>query len=315
MLAVSGALPAGPEAASWAYELKWDGIRAITYVDAGSAPVRATSRRGNDVTGRYPELDTLSDLLPGHRVVLDGELVAFDERGRPSFERIQPRIHARAGCRLAAAIPVAYVVFDLLYLDGTTTTRLPYAARREALEALGLAGGAVQTSQNFGEGGAELLRVTQQQGLEGLLAKRLDAPYLPGRRSDAWRKVKHTRTQDVVICGWQPGRGRREGGVGSLLLGVYDTTGLRYAGHVGTGFTDAVLADLGGRLRELAIDASPYDEEVPREFAREARWVRPALVGEVTYTMWTGDGRLRAPSWRGLRADKDPHEVRREDEM
>lgn len=318
MMAVTGELPTGADARRWAYELKWDGVRAITYVrgPAGDGRERfhATSRRGNDITSRYPELSVLTDLLGEHHAVLDGEVVAFDAQGRPSFAALQRRMHVAApGSRgLLAEVPVTYVVFDLLHLDGEGTTALRYEQRRALLEELSLADRAVQTPPYFREAGAELLDATQEQGLEGLIAKRLDSRYLPGRRVDFWRKVKNFQTQTVVVAGWKPGKGRRAGGVGSLLLGVYGGRGLRYVGHVGTGFTESYLARLGATLRELEVADSPYVDEVPREFARDARWVAPRLVGEVSYTAWTVDERLRNPSWRGLRDDVPPEEVTRE---
>lgn len=315
MLAVSGGLPAATEEREWGFELKWDGVRAITYIDHGGGPVRATSRLGNDITSRYPELQTLGDVLDGHRAVLDGEVVAFDAEGRPSFELLQQRMHvARRGAvrRLAATVPVVYIAFDVLYLDGRATMSEPYARRRTLLESLHVAGQAVQTPGYFRENAAELLGATRERGLEGLVAKGLRSTYLPGRRARTWRKVKLTNTQEVVIAGWKPGKGARSGGIGSLLVGVYDEGGLRYAGHVGTGFTERMLADMRRLLRPLEIPASPYADEVPREFARDAHWVQPRLVGEVEYASWTKDGRLRAPSWRGLREDVPPEAARRD---
>lgn len=311
MMAVPGDLPTGPDAAHWGLELKWDGVRAITYISEG---VRATSRRGNDVTSSYPELHALSGLLGGRRAVLDGEVVAFDEVGRPSFEQLQRRMHvtrASAVQHLARDVPVTYVVFDVLYLSGLPVTEAPYERRRALLESLQLTGHRVQVPDYFRGDGTDLLEATRQRGLEGLIAKRLDSPYLPGRRVPTWRKVKHFTTQDVVVAGWKPGQGRRAGGIGSLLIGVYDNHGLRFAGHVGTGFTERMLADLRERLVPLEVSASPYADDIPREFARDAHWVAPRLVGEVAYTSWTKDGRLRAPSWRGLRSDISPEDVRR----
>lgn len=315
MLAVAGALPTGADAANWGYELKWDGVRAVTYV-AGS--VRATGRRGHDITGRYPELEALGDLLGQRRAVLDGEVVAFGSDGRPSFELLQRRMHvarASAVAGLTRRVPVTYVLFDILHLDGERTMGAPYTDRRTLLESVvppGETGAAVYVPEYFRDGGAELLEATGAQGLEGLVAKRLDSAYLPGQRARTWRKVKHTSTREVVIAGWKPGQGARAGGIGSLLLGVYDQWGLRYIGHVGTGFTERALADLERRLRPLQRSASPYVDEIPREFARQARWVEPRLVGEVAYESWTRDGRLRAPSWRGLREDVPPEAASRD---
>jgi bifunctional non-homologous end joining protein LigD len=209
-------------------------------------------------------------------------------------------------------VPVVYLVFDVLYLDGHTTTGLPYTGRRELLEGLALEGPAWAVPPASHGGGKQMVEVSRERGLEGVLAKRLDSPYLPGRRSPHWRKVKNVRTQEVVVAGWRPGSGRRAGGIGSLLLGLPGEEGLEYVGHVGTGFTDAALADVERRLRPLERKTSPFAVGPPRADAKDAHWVTPKLVGEVTFTEWTGDGRLRHPSWRGFRPDKSPEEVVRE---
>lgn len=311
MLATAGELPRGAWAARFGYEVKWDGIRVITYVTGGD--VRATGRRTNDVTVRYPEVSALAGLLGSHGAVLDGEVVAFDAAGRPSFERLQHRMHATPDASLLREIPVTYLVFDLLYLDGRELFDLPYADRRELLDGLGLEAPRVQTPPGFTGDGEDLLRATAAQGLEGIVAKRLDSPYRPGRRSGDWIKVKTFRSQDVVVVGWRPGQGRRAGGIGSLLMGVYDEDGaLRFAGHVGTGFSDRILDDMARMLAPMEVPESPIAGGVPPDVARDAHWVRPELVGEVAYAHWTGDGRLRHPVWRGLREDRLPHEVTRE---
>jgi bifunctional non-homologous end joining protein LigD len=311
MMADSGDLPSDSE--RWGLELKWDGVRVIAYVSSDG--VRASGRRTNDLAGRYPELSGLADLLPHHDVILDGEVVAFED-GRPSFERLQRRMHVqRPDQRLIREVPVRFVVFDLLFLDGHLLFDIPYADRRALLNDLDLAAsGPVEVPPYLHAGDAEqvaeLVEFTREQQLEGLIAKRLDSPYRPGRRVDFWRKVKNFLTREVVICGWKPGKGRREGGVGSLLLGEYDDKGLLvFIGHVGTGFTDRALDELYQLLWPLRRDTSPFDEEVPREFSRDAQWVEPQLVGDVAYAVQTKDGRLRFPSWRGLRDDKDPREV------
>ena len=311
MLATTGDIPS--DAGRWGLEIKWDGVRVITYV-SGDA-VRATGRRGNEVADRYPEVAALVDMLPGHQAVLDGEVVAFDRDGRPSFERLQRRMHvADPPQRLIRDVPVRYVAFDLLYLDGHATFDLPYHDRRELLDGLELAHGPIE-APSYLHGGdvtqlSELLDFTVEQQLEGVVAKRLDSPYRPGQRVGYWRKIKNFRTRDVVIGGWKPGKGRRAGGVGALLLGVYDDRGLRFTGHVGTGFTDRMLDDLAGLLAPLRRATSPYADEVPRDYARDAQWVEPRLTGEVSYSMWTQDGRMRNPSWRGLRSDIRPEDVR-----
>ena len=314
MLAVSGRLPAGADESGWAYEMKWDGVRAIGYVDAGC--LRLRSRNDRDVTEAYPELAGLAAALDGRSVVVDGEVVAFDAQGRPSFGAIQPRMHlrdARRVARLAAESPVAYLLFDLLYADGRSLLEMPYAERRAALEALELHGEHWQAPPAFEGDGAAAMAASSGAGLEGVVAKRRASAYRPGRRSGDWVKVKYQRTQEVVLVGWEPGEGRRSGGIGALVLGVHDDAGtLRYAGQVGTGFTGAVLADLANRLAPLERKTSPLHGELPARDAAGVRWVRPELVGEVAFTEWTRDGRLRHPVWRGLRPDKAPHEVVRE---
>jgi bifunctional non-homologous end joining protein LigD len=311
MLATTGDIPADP--GRWGLEIKWDGVRVVTYVSGES--VRATGRRGNEVGDRYPELAALADMLPGHHAVLDGEVVAFDRAGRPSFERLQRRMHvAHPPQRLIREVPARYIVFDLLYLDGHVMFDLPYRDRRELLDGLELAHGPIE-APSYLHGGdvgqvSELLDFTREQDLEGVVAKRLHSPYRPGQRLDHWRKIKNFRSRDVVVGGWKPGKGRRAGGVGALLLGVYDERGLRFVGHVGTGFTDRMLDEMAGLLAPLRRESSPFVDEVPREYARGAQWVDPILVGEVAYTMWTQDRRMRNPSWRGLRADIKPEDVR-----
>jgi bifunctional non-homologous end joining protein LigD len=311
MLATAGELPV--DEAAFGYELKWDGVRAVVYVEGER--VRTLTRNDREVTGTYPEVRELAGALEGRRAVLDGELVAFDEQGRPSFGTLQARMHVTKPAqvqRLREAVPVSYLVFDVLHLDGRSTLRLPYAERRQLLEELPLAGPSSQVPPYFRGGGADLLAASSERGLEGVVAKRLDSPYVPGRRSEAWIKVKNVRTQDAVIGGWKPGEGRRTGTIGSLLLGVNAEPGLVYAGHVGTGFTEATLRDLRDRLTPLERRTSPFAGEIPRPFAKDARWVEPELVAEVAFGEWTRDGRLRHPSYRGLRTDKSPAEVVRE---
>jgi bifunctional non-homologous end joining protein LigD len=313
MLATLGTLPGRAEDDRWGYEMKWDGVRAVVYVEGGR--IRTMTRNDRDVTGTYLELRALGEAMGATQAVLDGEIVTFDDEGRPSFGRLQQRMHVtNAGQvrRLVDTVPVVYLIFDLLHLDGRSLLPLPYRERREVLDGLGLGGPSWQTPPSFAGGGPAVLRASLDQGLEGVMAKRLDSAYLPGRRSDAWRKVKNVRTQEVVVVGWKPGQGRREGRIGSLLLAVPSAAGLTYAGHVGTGFTDEMLADLTERLRPLERKTAPVTGTVPRPDARDAHWVRPKLVGEVTFGEWTADGRLRHPSWRGLRPDKSPDEVTRE---
>ncbi|MGY1814447.1 non-homologous end-joining DNA ligase [Blastococcus sp. SYSU D00820] len=308
MLATAGELPPPAEDAQWGYEFKWDGVRAVAAVSSGAVSLWA--RSGTEITDRYPELGRLPDALRAREAVIDGEVVAMDAQGRPDFGALQGRMH-RTGPevhRMAAAAPVTYLVFDLLALDGESLLELPYEQRRDRLDALGAAGHRWVATPWFRGGGADVHAASRDNGLEGVVAKRLDSPYRPGVRSPDWRKVKNVRTQSVVVGGWRPGQGRRTGMVGSLLVGVHDDEGrLVYAGHVGTGFTTADLQELAGLF--TARRRTPFEDALPREVTRDAHWVEPDLVGEVAFAAWTADGRMRHPSWRGLRDDLDPDEV------
>jgi bifunctional non-homologous end joining protein LigD len=222
---------------------------------------------------------------------------------------------ASAAAQLASQTPVTYLVFDLLQLDGVALFELEYANRRSVLEDLGIAGPYWQTPPWFpGEDFDAVLAVSVDHGMEGIVAKRLDSKYLPGARTDHWRKIKNVRRQEAVVAGYKPGQGNRTGQVGSLLIGVNDSAGLIYAGHVGTGFSDQTLRLLGDKLRPLRRAGSPFDGPVPAEHARPAVWVEPALVIDVTFDSWTKAGRMRAPVYKGLRDDIDPATVIREPE-
>jgi bifunctional non-homologous end joining protein LigD len=313
MMATAGTLPSAKHDDEYAYELKWDGVRAVVYVDGGR--VRAMSRNDLDVTATYPELRALGESLGSTKIILDGEIVAMDANGRVSFGALQHRMHVRDGSRvrrLMTSTPVTYVVFDVLYLDGKITTDLPYAERRDLLRGLDLRGDRWTTSPSFDGGGQDVLDASVDQGLEGIMAKRLDSAYEPGRRSRQWIKIKNVLTQEVVIGGWRPGQGRRESTIGSLLMGIPEPGGLRYVGHVGTGFSDGVLADLTRQLAALERADSPFLGKLPTLVARDARWTEPTLVGEVQFGEWTGDGVMRHPSWRGIRSDKTAKDVIRE---
>ena len=317
MLATAGQLP--PDDAGWAYDMKWDGLRALSYVEAGA--VRLVSRTGRDITHAYPELQGLVEALReagASSAVLDGEIVAFGGEQWPSFEALQQRMNISSTSdvrALAVQVPVSYLAFDLLALNEHPLLDLPYRDRRALLDELSLHDRSWQTPPAFTrESGAAVQAVSRQQGLEGVLAKRLVSRYEPGRRSASWIKVKNVRRQEAVVGGWKPGERGRAGQIGSLLIGVYGPDGLAYAGHVGTGFTQQTLRMLAGRLAPLSRDTSPFSTEVPAEHARFARWAEPQLVVEVAFTEWTKAGRLRAPSYKGLRDDKDPAEVVREPE-
>jgi bifunctional non-homologous end joining protein LigD len=312
MLATAGALPPPEDDAAWGYEFKWDGVRVVAAVHGGVLGL--SSRKGTDITVRYPEVARPPAGLAGHDVVVDGEIVAMDASGRPDFGALQNRMH-RTGPevpRMAAEKPVTFLVFDLLSCDGESLLGLPYAERRTRLDALGLTGQRWVTTPWFrgtGDGvGAGVHAASQENGLEGVVAKRLASAYRPGLRSPDWRKIKNIRTQSVVVGGWRPGQGRRAGGIGSLLVGVPDGEGrLVYVGHVGTGFSDQDLRDLERLFTARAT--APFDDVLPREATRDAHWVEPDLVGEVAYAVWTAERRLRHPVWRGVRDDLEPDDV------
>jgi bifunctional non-homologous end joining protein LigD len=312
MLATAGTLPARDE--GWAYEMKWDGIRALAFAQDGA--VRLLSRTGRDVTFVYPELEGMAAAMGVAQAVLDGEIVAFGDSEWPEFEALQQRMNISSAAQarvLAAQVPVSYLAFDLLWLDGKPLVDRPYTERRGLLDGLSLQGGNWQAPPSFiGEAGVNVQAVSREHNLEGIMAKRLQSRYEPGRRSRSWLKIKNLRRQEVVIGGWKPGEGGRAGGIGSLLVGVQEANGLAYSGHVGTGFSQQTLRMLADKLAPLRRDASPFATAVPAEDARSARWVEPVLVAEIAFSDWTRSGRLRAPSYKGLRDDKDPAEVVRE---
>ena len=312
MLAAPGEPPVR-DLAAWAVEFKWDGVRALAFIEAGR--LRLVSRTGKDITATYPEVTSLGHAVAHKQALLDGEIVAFSG-GRPDFEALQPRMHVSSpaqALRLAELTPVTYLVFDVLQLDGRPLTALPYAERRKILETIIPKGGGWLSPPAFPGEDLEAVRIASvANGLEGVVIKRLDSVYEPGARSGSWRKIKNLRRQEVVVAGWKPGKGNRTGLIGSLLVGVYSGGQLLYCGHVGTGFSDSVLRMLTRRLAALRRADSPFDGPVPPEHARPAVWVEPRLVVEVTFDRWTKAGRMIAPAYQGLRDDKDPAAVVRE---
>jgi bifunctional non-homologous end joining protein LigD len=305
----------------WGFEIKWDGIRAVLYGQGGR--IRLENRNLRDITTRYPELRELGRALGAREVVLDGEIVALDEQGKPEFGLLQRRMHVaseNAVRRLAKTLPVVFMIFDLLYLDGRATMDLPYTERRELLERLELSGPAWRTPRYHRGDGAALLEASREQGLEGIVAKRLDSRYEPGKRSGAWRKVKNQLSQEFVVGGWIPGKGARAQRFGSLAVGYYDEAPdeaerrgepqrLVYAGNVGTGFKEEDLALLVKLLEPLHAGKSPFTGRQPPKGAVP---VEPRLVVEVEFRAWTHNNTLRAASFKGVRDDKDPRDVVRE---
>ncbi|MDT5072220.1 MAG: bifunctional non-ous end joining protein LigD [Mycobacterium sp.] len=281
----------------WAFEGKWDGYRLLVDADHGS--LRLQSRSGRDVTADFPQLGSLAADLADHHVVLDGEIVALDESGVPNFGAMQNR---------AAGANIEFWAFDVLSLDGRSLLRAKYSDRRRILEALADGGGLIVPEQLPGDG-AEALRYARERRWEGVVAKKRDSTYQPGRRSSSWLKDKLWLTQEVVIGGWRAGEGGRTSGIGALLVGVPEDGGLKFAGRVGTGFTDKDLAKLKKTLAPLRTDQSPFTTRLSGPDAKGVTYVEPTLVGEVRYSERTSDGRLRQPSWRGMRPDKEPGEV------
>ncbi|MYU23006.1 ATP-dependent DNA ligase [Streptomyces sp. SID8352] len=308
MLATPGSLPPARQDARWAYETKQDGQRAVVSLP-GDGTVLLRARSGRDITAAYPELAALGTALGSTPAVLDGEVLALDAEGRADFQLLQSRMGLAdspgLAARRAARTPVHLVLFDLLHLGDRSLLPLSYTRRRGRLEELGLSGPAWSTPGAVVGHGAEALRATREHGLEGLVCKRLDSVYEPGVRSRAWIKIRNLRTEDVVVGGWLPGRGRLGGLPGALLVGQRAAGSLRWVGGVGTGWSEAEREELAGLLRAAASDECPFD---PVPAVAEARWVVPRLVGEVRYSTRTRDGMLRQPSWVRLRPDLTPEE-------
>lgn len=323
MLARMAPLPRTPDD-DWAFELKWDGVRVLGFADRGDW--RMQSRRLEEVTLRYPELEALAEQLADHRAVLDGEVVALDPEGRPSFQLIQRRMGLTSAAAVNARLretPVDYMIFDLLHLDGRCVRDLPYVERRELLGSLELEGPRWHTPRHHVGGGADLFEAARRQGLEGVVAKRLDSPYRPGKRTGEWIKSRVWRRQEFVIGGHIPGEGRRTKRVGSLLVGYYDKRAselgkgesqeLIFAGGVGSGLNEEQIDFLTRELGKRERPDSPFDRGAPRgPKARLAVFCEPELVCEVVWTEWTDEGTLRQPAFKGMRDDKDPREVVRE---
>jgi bifunctional non-homologous end joining protein LigD len=288
MKAGIGALPPSTQDAEWAYEIKWDGYRTLAFIDGGA--LRLQSSNSLDVTAKYPELAPLATAVNAASTILDGELVVLDPDGRPSFEMLQRH-----------ATQVAFYAFDVLQIDGTDTIALPYEHRRALLTQL-LEGGPnwLVPAHQIGDGAA-LLAVTAERGLEGVMAKRLGSPYQPGKRTPNWRKVKNRTRVDVTICGFNAGTGNRSGTFGALLVGRQDPRGvLRFAGGVGTGFTQQMLEELRATLRSMVVAECPFDRVPPRSATGMATWVRPELRARIEIAEFTNDGLVRHASFVSL---------------
>jgi bifunctional non-homologous end joining protein LigD len=312
MSATTGDLPTDDD--KWLFEPKWDGMRAIVQLDHGE--VRAWSRTDREVTREFPELAGLAGL--SDRAVLDGEIVAMGDDGRTSFGRLQRRFGVTDPTQVAArarSVPAFYVVFDVLHLDGEDRVALPQIERRELLEELVSDGPTWRTTPSGRGHGQAWLDVAREQRLEGIMAKRVDAPYQPGRRSEVWRKVKIRHQQEFLVCGWTPGTGARDrsDAIGSLVLGCHGPDGLRWVGNVGTGFDQAALRWWRAEMDAAAAERPPFDEPVVHPALRQARWVHPEHVVQVAYAEWTTDRRLRQPSLVGRRTDVDASSVRCEE--
>ncbi len=312
MLALAGELPASDRA--WAYEFKWDGVRAMVYVDGGR--VRALTRNDKSLTSTFPELRDIGLHLGSRSAILDGEIVALDKNNRPSFSTLSRRLHVTSKTaieKLTRTTPASFFAFDLLYLEGRSLLNLSYDERRAQLELLALDGDTFATPPSItSTPGAEVLKIAEERGLEGVVAKRRRAPYSPGLRNGDWVKVKNFRAQEVVIGGWTQGKGERAGSLGALLLGIPTSDGLAYVGKVGTGFSASTRKELLDLLTPLARKTSPFSTPLSHAVTALAHFVRPELVGEVQYAEWTPDAILRQPSWRGLRLDKGAQDVVRE---
>ena len=311
MKAVTGELPVSGD---WSYEIKWDGMRIIAFVDGDGVRLQSTNLL--DATASYPELVGLEDATAAFdSLILDGEIVAFAADGRPSFGRLQDRMHVKdpheAG-RRAADNPVSYVVFDLLHLNGNDTMALPLDDRRHLLEQVLEPGRHWRLTDVHLDGAQALLDVVTDQELEGLIAKQRASRYLEGKRSSAWRKVKPRLRQEFVVGGWTEGRDGRSGTIGSLLIGYYDGDALVPAGSVGSGLDARSLAEWHQLVRDHARPDSPFAGSPPPAMGRTFHWIDPIFVVEVAFGEWTSDGYLRHPSYLGRRVDKDANEVVRD---
>lgn len=317
MLAVLSELPHDPN--NWAFEYKWDGVRAIAYNDR--AGLKILSRNQLDITRRYPELDGLRKALGKHDCVLDGEIIALDANDRPSFGELQRRMHvndAAAVARLVRAVPIVYVLFDVIHLDGKSLMDQLYPERRAALEKLKLKSDHWEITPSHIGHGKEMLATATKIGMEGVVAKRLDSTYQPGQRSPLWLKVKVVQRQEFVIGGFTGESTGDPNRIGTMLLGYYDKAGkLHYAGHVGTGLVAKDHPVLLREFKKHARATNPFVERLPtnRRGGIKIQYLEPKLVGEIEYRRWPAGGMVQQASFKGLRADKSARSVVREVEQ
>lgn len=312
MLAGGNGVPPNP--AGYQFEPKLDGQRIIAISEPEG--VVLMNRRGGEITATYPELAGLGEALAPHAAVLDGEMVTFNEKGQTSFQRLQRRMHvAKPGAPLLSETPAVFVAFDVLWLDGELLVDRPQSERREVLDGLGIKGRSWQTAPVLDATPEELMEACRQLGLEGFMAKRVDAPYSVGKRSTAWWKMKCGRRREFVVGGWSSGQGSRQSSIGSLALGCYDTAGdgqrLFYVGQAGSGLNEEMIRQLTKLFAQIEQPSSPF-VNAPRT---GLHWVRPLLVAEIAYTEVTEAGTLRQPSIKGLRTDVIATEVTWDEEI
>jgi len=291
----------------WLFEVKWDGFRVETIVDAGDAQLWT---RGEQDAARYfgPFLDPPT-WLAARSAIVDGEVIALDDHGEPDFALLQARIRGRGVP--TGLTPFVYEVFDLLHLDGRSFLDAPLEERRRLLAGVLLPDPRIRLSEHVEAGGIAFFEAARVRGLEGIMAKDRRSPYVPGKRTDRWLKVKIRPEQELVVGGWVTGTGKAVE-LGALLVGVQEDGALRYAGKIGAGFTDGNRAELLAAIAPLATDAPPFSPPPPRAAARNARWLRPELVIRAEFAGWTGEGLVRQAAYKGIELEKDPRKVIRE---